>query len=137
MMFRRRCRNPTKRGRPGLIAKQGLRFWFKNEEVESIADACGLGAKYQVRLPSCQLDRSTFAVACLLDGLFLRFGRPSVIGEMAAGTELDCFTLFTNSPAPTVRAKPGTLCRAIVRRPFRTRETLPVRPGTMNRGQLL
>ena len=42
------------------IAKQGLRFWFKNDKVESIADASELGAKYQVRLPSYQLDRSTF-----------------------------------------------------------------------------
>ena len=42
------------------IAKQGLRFWFKNEHVESIADASELGGKYQVRLPSYQLDRSTF-----------------------------------------------------------------------------
>ena len=42
------------------IAKQGLRFWFKNDKVESIAEASELGAKYQVRLPSYQLDRATF-----------------------------------------------------------------------------
>jgi flavin-dependent dehydrogenase len=42
------------------IAKQGLRFWFKNDEVESIDQASELGAKYQVRLPSYQLDRATF-----------------------------------------------------------------------------
>lgn len=42
------------------IAKQGLRFWFKNDEVQALDQASELGAKYQVRLPSYQLDRSTF-----------------------------------------------------------------------------
>ncbi len=42
------------------IAKQGLRFWFKNDAVETIAEASELGAKYLVRLPSYQLDRATF-----------------------------------------------------------------------------
>src|SRR5580692_2350583 len=42
------------------IVKQGLRFWFENDEVKSIAEASELGAKYQVRLPSYQLDRAAF-----------------------------------------------------------------------------
>lgn len=42
------------------IAKQGLRFWFRNDQVEDLSQASELGAKYQVRLPSYQLDRSTF-----------------------------------------------------------------------------
>ncbi len=42
------------------IAKQGLRFWFKNDDVRQLDEASELGAKYQVRLPSYQLDRSTF-----------------------------------------------------------------------------
>lgn len=42
------------------IAKQGLRFWFKNDEVGNIAEASELGSLYQVKLPSFQLDRSTF-----------------------------------------------------------------------------
>lgn len=41
------------------IAKQGLRFWFSNEEVHRLDEASELGAKYQVRLPSYQLDRAT------------------------------------------------------------------------------
>jgi hypothetical protein len=32
--------------------KQGLRFWFKNDEVKTIAEASELGGRYQVRLPS-------------------------------------------------------------------------------------
>ena len=42
------------------IVKQGLRFWFKNDEVENISQASELGARYQVRLPSYQLDRAAF-----------------------------------------------------------------------------
>lgn len=42
------------------IAKQGLRFWFRNKQVESLDQASELGARYQVRLPSYQLDRASF-----------------------------------------------------------------------------
>ncbi|HVJ47438.1 MAG TPA: NAD(P)/FAD-dependent oxidoreductase [Luteolibacter sp.] len=42
------------------IAKQGLRFWFKNDEVKQLDQASEVGGKYQVRLPSYQLDRATF-----------------------------------------------------------------------------
>src|SRR5713226_8962104 len=42
------------------LVKQGLRFWFKNDEVKSLAEASELGGRYQVRLPSYQLDRAAF-----------------------------------------------------------------------------
>lgn len=42
------------------ISKQGLRFWFQNEEVKTLDEASEIGARYQVRLPSYQLDRATF-----------------------------------------------------------------------------
>ena len=42
------------------IAKQGLRFWFRNEDVQCLGDASELGGRFQVRLPSYQLDRATF-----------------------------------------------------------------------------
>ncbi|MGB8352433.1 MAG: NAD(P)/FAD-dependent oxidoreductase [Chthoniobacteraceae bacterium] len=42
------------------LVKQGLRFWFKNDDVKDISEASELGAKYQVRLPSYQLDRAAF-----------------------------------------------------------------------------
>jgi len=42
------------------IAKQGLRFWFKNDKVENISQASELGPRYNVRFPSYQLDRATF-----------------------------------------------------------------------------
>jgi len=42
------------------LAKQGLRFWFANGDVKTLADASELGPLYQVRVPSYQLDRATF-----------------------------------------------------------------------------
>jgi flavin-dependent dehydrogenase len=42
------------------LVKQGLRFWFKNDDVKSMGEASELGGLYQTRLPSYQLDRATF-----------------------------------------------------------------------------
>lgn len=42
------------------LVKQGLRFWFKNEDVRNVSEASELGAKYLSRIPSFQLDRSAF-----------------------------------------------------------------------------
>src|ERR1700690_1478775 len=42
------------------LVKQGLRFWFENDEVKTLGEASELGGRYQVRLPSYQLDRATF-----------------------------------------------------------------------------
>ena len=42
------------------LVKQGLRFWFANDEVTNLGEASELGGRYQVRLPSYQLDRATF-----------------------------------------------------------------------------
>lgn len=41
------------------LVKQGLRFWFKNDDVRSIGEASEIGPKFQVRLPSYQIDRAT------------------------------------------------------------------------------
>src|SRR5438045_2854193 len=41
------------------LVKQGLRFYFANEEVTNLSEASELGGRYQVRLPSYQLDRAT------------------------------------------------------------------------------
>src|SRR6478736_6176606 len=42
------------------LVKQGMRFWFSNDEVTSLNQASELGGRYQVRLPSYQLDRAVF-----------------------------------------------------------------------------
>ncbi|HEY8901318.1 MAG TPA: NAD(P)/FAD-dependent oxidoreductase [Chthoniobacterales bacterium] len=40
------------------LAKQGLRFWFANDDVRTLPEASEIGPRYQVRLPSFQVDRS-------------------------------------------------------------------------------
>lgn len=40
------------------ISKQGLRFWFANEKVNSLEQAAEVGPRYLARLPSYQLDRA-------------------------------------------------------------------------------
>jgi flavin-dependent dehydrogenase len=40
------------------LVKQGMRFWFANEQTRTLADASEIGPEYHVRLPSWQLDRS-------------------------------------------------------------------------------
>jgi flavin-dependent dehydrogenase len=42
------------------LVKQGLRFWFKNDAVRDLGEASELGGRYLSRMPSFQLDRSTF-----------------------------------------------------------------------------
>jgi 2-polyprenyl-6-methoxyphenol hydroxylase-like FAD-dependent oxidoreductase len=59
------------------LSKQGLRFWFKNDGVESLDQASELGARYLSRMPSYQIDRSTFDEevlrrACLAGATLLR-----------------------------------------------------------------
>lgn len=41
------------------LAKQGLRMWFANRPDQPFDDCVELGAKYQARLPTFQVDRST------------------------------------------------------------------------------
>lgn len=40
------------------LVKQGLRFYFSNEQVSGIADCSEFGPKYHVRLPGYQVDRA-------------------------------------------------------------------------------
>lgn len=41
------------------LLKQGMRFWFANEETGSLPEASEFGPRYNVRVPSFQLDRAT------------------------------------------------------------------------------
>jgi flavin-dependent dehydrogenase len=41
------------------LAKQGLRMWFSNRPDQAFDDCVELGARYQARLPTFQVDRST------------------------------------------------------------------------------
>jgi flavin-dependent dehydrogenase len=41
------------------LAKQGLRMWFSNSPAQPFDDCVEIGAHYQARLPTFQVDRST------------------------------------------------------------------------------
>ena len=73
------------------LVKQGLRFWFKNDEVTALDQASELGARYLSRLPSYQLDRATFDEevlrrACMAGAELLRPASVSRV-ELVAGGE--------------------------------------------------
>ena len=40
------------------LVKQGMRFWFANEQTQRLDQCSEIGGRYQVRLPAYQLDRS-------------------------------------------------------------------------------
>ena len=42
------------------LVKQGLRFWFQNDDVNSLGEASELGGQYQTRLPSYQIGSGRF-----------------------------------------------------------------------------
>jgi len=47
------------------LAKQGLRMWFTGDDKTPFEDCVEVGAKYQVRLPSYQIDRAKMDVYLL------------------------------------------------------------------------
>ena len=90
------------------IVKQGMRFWFKNDDVKSVGDASELGGRYQVRLPSYQIDRATFDEellrrACAAGATLLR---PATIAkvELSSGGE-QTITVLQGETTKTVRAR--------------------------------
>ena len=90
------------------LVKQGLRFWFKNDEVANLGEASELGGRYQVRLPSYQLDRATFDEevlrrACVAGAELIR---PASITEvkLSPGQE-QTITIKNGGEAKTIRAR--------------------------------
>lgn len=74
------------------LVKQGLRFWFANAEVESLDQAAEIGGRYLSRMPSYQLDRSTFDEevlrrACLAGATLLRPATVSNVRLQPGGTQ--------------------------------------------------
>ena len=90
------------------LVKQGLRFYFTNDQVETLAEASELGARYQVRLPSYQLDRATFDEevlrrACAAGATLLRPASVTRV-ELAPGGE-QAVTFTHGEGSRTVRAR--------------------------------
>src|SRR5215204_3157885 len=63
------------------LVKQGLRMWFSKDAEQRFDDCVEVGAKYQARLPTFQVDRSTLDTHLLeqavADGADLR--RPAKV----------------------------------------------------------
>lgn len=90
------------------LVKQGLRFWFTNEEVKTLAEASELGALYQVRLPSYQIDRAVLDEevlrrACAMGATLLRPANVQRV-ELCAGGE-QTVTFSHHDTGRTVRAR--------------------------------
>ncbi|MBA3831355.1 MAG: NAD(P)/FAD-dependent oxidoreductase [Chthoniobacterales bacterium] len=90
------------------LVKQGLRFWFANEQVKNLSEASELGGRYQVRLPSYQLDRATFDEevlrrACLAGA---DLSRPATVTdvELSSGAA-QTITLKEGDGTRTIRAR--------------------------------
>ena len=90
------------------LVKQGLRFWFKNDDVKSVAEASEVGGLYQVRLPSYQLDRATFDEEVLRRacGAGAKLLRPATVAkvELEPG-KLQTLILRHDKTTETVRAR--------------------------------
>jgi flavin-dependent dehydrogenase len=90
------------------LVKQGMRFWFANGETRTLDDSSEIGPKYNVRLPSWQLDRSTVDEELLrravASGIELR--RPAQVLKVAlkAGGE-QVVTVKANGVTEEVRCR--------------------------------
>jgi flavin-dependent dehydrogenase len=90
------------------LVKQGMRFWFTNDEVASLDQASELGGRYQVRLPSYQLDRAVFDEevlrrACAAGASLMRPASVTKV-ELSPGGE-QTITLRSGETIETVRAR--------------------------------
>src|ERR1700722_5403758 len=90
------------------LVKQGMRFWFTNDQVESLDQASELGGRYQVRLPSYQLDRAVFDEevlrrACAAGATLLRPASVTKV-QLSPGGE-QTLTVRSGEKIETVRAR--------------------------------
>jgi 2-polyprenyl-6-methoxyphenol hydroxylase-like FAD-dependent oxidoreductase len=90
------------------LVKQGMRFWFANNEVTALNQASELGGRYQVRLPSYQLDRAVFDEEVLRRACEAgaKLFRPASVTRviLSPGGE-QTITLRTGEKSETVRAR--------------------------------
>src|ERR1700730_8747085 len=90
------------------LVKQGMRFWFTNQDVESLDQASELGGRYQVRLPSYQLDRAVFDEevlrrACAVGARLLRPASVTKVRLSLGGEQT--ITLRNGEALETVRGR--------------------------------
>ena len=90
------------------LAKQGLRFWFTNDDVRSLAEASELGPLYQVRVPSYQLDRAAFDEEVLrrATAAGAQLMRPATITDVQLSSGNEQSVTFRNGGGnKTIRAR--------------------------------
>jgi len=90
------------------LVKQGMRFWFCNDDVKALDEASEIGSRYQVRLPSYQLDRAVFDEevlkrACAAGATLLRPASVAKV-QLSPGGE-QTITLRAGEETHTVRAR--------------------------------
>ena len=90
------------------LVKQGLRFWFTNDEVKNLEEASELGGRYQVRLPSYQLDRAQFDEevlrrACAAGAELLR--PASIVEVQLADGKEQSVTVKNGAGTKTIRSR--------------------------------
>jgi flavin-dependent dehydrogenase len=90
------------------LLKQGMRFWFYRDEVDDLA-ACGeIGARYLVRLPAYQVDRSVLDEEVLQQaiGAGAECWRPATVAAVRLDREVgQTVTVRTADGSKSVRAR--------------------------------
>ena len=75
------------------LVKQGMRFWFANEEAKTLEDCSEIGGRYLSRVPAYQVDRSTLDEealrrACALGAQLLRPATVRAVDLKPGGEQL-------------------------------------------------
>lgn len=90
------------------LVKQGMRFWFANDQAASLERCSEIGARYLVRVPSYQLDRSTLDEEVLrrAQALGATVMRPATVQsvQLAPG-ETQIVTVRRGDETETVRGR--------------------------------
>jgi flavin-dependent dehydrogenase len=89
------------------LAKQGLRMWFSNRPDQPFDDCVELGARYQARLPTFQVDRSTLDQHML--ELAIKAGcelqRPAKVTNLELHSDGSCLTYTTHETQQIVSTR--------------------------------
>ena len=88
------------------LVKQGMRFWFAEDTTATLADCHEIGARYLVRIPAYQVDRSTLDEevlrrACALGATLLRPGRVGEVSLQPDGEQI----VHVDTPTQKIRAR--------------------------------
>jgi flavin-dependent dehydrogenase len=90
------------------LAKQGLRMWFSNRADQPLDDCVEVGAKYQARLPTFQVDRSTLDEHMLQQAIAAgcELRRPAKVARIDLdGANGQTITLTSDRGEETIRAR--------------------------------